>query len=96
MLTLLPVLAITNGMLFMIKGGILSGAFYLYAGLVFLAIFPMVWFPRFGPLILALPSAVGFFATGLQYHRRQLRSRLAGGPDNGVRAMNAMGACKLG
>ena len=54
-LTLLPVLAITNGMLFMIKGGILSGAFYLYAGLVFLAIFPMVWFPRFGPLILALP-----------------------------------------
>ncbi len=74
-LTLLPVLAITNGMLFMIKGGILSGAFYLYAGLVFLAIFPMVWFPRFGPLILALPSALGFFATGLQYHRRRLRSR---------------------
>ena len=62
-------------MLFMIKGGILSGAFYLYAGLVFLAMIPMVWFPRFGPLILAVPSAVGFFATGLQYHRRRLRSR---------------------
>jgi serine/threonine-protein kinase len=74
-LTLLPVLAITNGMLFMIKGGILSGAFYLYAALVFLAMFPMVWFPRFGPMILALPSAFGFFATGLQYHRRLLRSR---------------------
>ena len=49
--------------------------FYLYAGLVFLAMIPMVWYPRFGPLILALPSAFGFFATGLQYHRRLLRSR---------------------
>jgi serine/threonine-protein kinase len=74
-LTLLPTLAITNGMLFMIKGGILSGAFYLYAALVFLAIFPIVWFPRFGPLLLALPSAFGFFATGLQYHLRRVRSR---------------------
>jgi serine/threonine-protein kinase len=74
-LALLPTLAITNGMLFMIKGGILSGAFYLYAALIFLAMFPIVWFPRFGPLLLALPSAFGFFATGLQYHLRRLRSR---------------------
>ena len=72
-LTLLPALAITNGMLFMIKGGILSGAFYFYAALVFLAIFPMVWFPRFGPIILALAASVGFFATGLQSHVRRLR-----------------------
>jgi serine/threonine-protein kinase len=74
-LSLLPALAITNGMLFMIKGGILSGAFYLYAALVFLAIFPIVWLPRYGPLLLAFPSAIGFFATGLQYHLRRLRSR---------------------
>jgi serine/threonine-protein kinase len=74
-LTLMPVLAVTNGMLFMIKGGILSGVFYLYAALVFLSIFPIVAFPRFGPLIFALASAVGFFATGLQYHLRRLRSR---------------------
>jgi serine/threonine-protein kinase len=74
-LTLLPALAITNGMLFMIKGGILSGAFYFYALLVFLAMFPIVWLPRYGPLLLALPSAIGFFATGLQYHLRRRRSR---------------------
>jgi serine/threonine-protein kinase len=74
-LTLLPALAITNGMLFMIKGGILCGAFYLYALLTFLAIFPIVWYPRLGPMLLALPSALGFFATGLEYHRRLLRSR---------------------
>jgi serine/threonine-protein kinase len=84
-LTLLPALAITNGMLFMIKGGILSGAFYLYAAMVFLAIFPMVWFPRFAPLILAVPSAAGFFATGLRYHFRRLRSRrLAARPERPV------------
>jgi eukaryotic-like serine/threonine-protein kinase len=74
-LSLMPVLAITNGMLYMIKAGILSGAFYLYAALVFLSIFPMVAFPRFSPLIFALASGVGFFATGLQYHLRRRRSR---------------------
>jgi serine/threonine-protein kinase len=78
-LTLLPALAISNGMLFMIKGGILSGTFYLYAGLVFLAIPPLVWFPRFGPLILALSSAFGFLATGLRYHLRRIRSRRLAG-----------------
>jgi serine/threonine-protein kinase len=74
-LTLMPVLAITNGMLYMIKGGILSGAFYLYAALVFLAIFPMIWLPRYAPLIFAFAAGVGFFASGLQYLVRRLRSR---------------------
>ena len=74
-LALMPMLAITNGMLFMIKAGILSGTFYFYAALLFLAIFPMAAFPRFGPMIFALASAVGFFATGLQYHLRRLRAR---------------------
>jgi serine/threonine-protein kinase len=84
-LALSPVLAITNGMLFMIKGGILSGVFYLYAALLFLAIFPMVWFPRFAPLIFATGSAIGFFATGLQYHIRRLRSRRLAEQDPEVR-----------
>jgi hypothetical protein len=59
----------------MIKAGVLSGAFYFFAGLVFLSVFPIVWWPRYGPILLALPSAFGFFATGLQYHRRRLRSQ---------------------
>ena len=80
-LTLAPMLAVTNGMLFLIKGGILSGAFYLQAAVAFLAVFPMAWFPRFAPLIFGVVSALCFFVTGLKYHLRRLRSlRLAQTP----------------
>ena len=44
-LSLSPMIAVTNGMLFMIKGGILSGDYYLQAALTFSAIFPMAAFP---------------------------------------------------
>ncbi len=50
-LSLSPMIAVTNGMLFMIKGGILSGDYYLQAALTFAAIFPMAAFPRFAPMI---------------------------------------------
>jgi hypothetical protein len=77
-LALAPMLAVTNGMLFLVKGGILSGAFYVQAAAVFLSIGPMVWFPRFGPLIFGTVTACCFFATGLKYHLRRRRSvRLA-------------------
>lgn len=75
-LTLAPVLGITNGMLFLIKGGILSGAFYFQALATFLAIIPMVWFPRFAPIIFGGVSAACFFLTGLRAH---LRRRLVTG-----------------
>jgi serine/threonine-protein kinase len=73
-LTLAPMLAVTNGMLFMIKAGILSGSYYVQAALTFLAIFPMVAFPRFAPLIFGVVAAVCFFVTGLKYRLRRLRS----------------------
>ena len=59
--------AVTNGMLFMIKAGILSGDYYVQAALTFLAIFPMVMFPRFAPLIFGIVAAACFFVTGLKY-----------------------------
>ena len=67
-------IAVTNGMLFLVKGGILSGIFYLQAALVFLAILPMVWFPKYAPLIFGLLAASCFFATGLKFHLRHLRA----------------------
>jgi serine/threonine-protein kinase len=73
-LKLAPMIAVTNGMLFMIKAGILSGGYYLQAALTFLAIFPMVAFPRFAPLIFGVIAAACFFVTGLKYRLRQLRS----------------------
>lgn len=74
-LTLAPMIAVTNGMLFMVKGGILSGAFYVQAAFVFLSVIPMALFPRVAPLIFGLVAASCFFATGLKYHLRRHRAR---------------------
>jgi serine/threonine-protein kinase len=74
-LALLPMIAVTNGMLLLIKGGILSGGYYLQAALTFLAIFPMVAYPRFAPMIFGAVASACFFATGLKYRLRSLRSR---------------------
>ena len=64
----------------MIKGGILSGSFYVQSLAVFLTIFPMVWFPRFGPIIFGAVSALCFFVTGLKAHLRRNRSRRLASP----------------
>jgi serine/threonine-protein kinase len=71
---LAPMLAVTNGMLFMIKAGILSGGYYVQAGITFLTIFPMAAFPRLAPLIFGVISAACFFGTGLKYRLRRLRA----------------------
>jgi eukaryotic-like serine/threonine-protein kinase len=58
----------------MIKGGILSGDYYLQAALTFSAIVPMAAYPRFAPIIFGVVGAVCFFAAGLKYRLRRLRS----------------------
>lgn len=74
-LSLSPMIAVTNGMLLMIKGGILSGGYYLQAALTFLTVFPMAAFPRYAPAIFGIVASACFFATGLKYYRlRNLRS----------------------
>ena len=77
-MALAPLLAITNGMLFLVKGGILSGEFYLNAALVFLTLIPATLYPPIAIPAIALVSAGCFFATGLKYHLRHLRSRRLG------------------
>lgn len=74
-LTLSPMIAVMNGTLFLIKGGILSGGYYVQAALTFLAIAPMAWFPRFAPITFGVVAGLCFFATGLKYHLRYRRSR---------------------
>ena len=73
-LKLAPMIAVTNGMLFMIKAGILSGDYYPQAAVTFLAVVPMAYFPRFAPLIFGVVAATCFFVTGLKYRLRRLRS----------------------
>jgi serine/threonine-protein kinase len=73
-LSLAPMIAVTNGMLFMVKAGILSGFYYFQAAAAFLTILPMACFPRFAPLIFGVVAAVCFFVTGLKYRIRRQRS----------------------
>jgi serine/threonine-protein kinase len=79
-LTLSPILAVIAGMTFAVKAGMLSGAFYVSAALLFATALPMALYPRYGILLFGLTTAVCFFVPGLKYHRQRLRSlREAGG-----------------
>jgi serine/threonine-protein kinase len=71
-LTLSPILAVFAGMVFVVKAGMLSGAFYLPAIALFLTAIPMALFPEIAPLLFGAVSAACFFIPGLIYHRRRL------------------------
>ena len=74
---LAPLLTITNGMLFVVKGGILSGEFYVQGALLFLTLIPATLYPPIAIPSFALVSAGCFFVTGLKYHLRHLKARRA-------------------
>ncbi len=73
-LTLSPVLALSSGMVFLIKAGILSGTFYFYAVVLFLTALPMAAFPDYSHIIFGVVSACCFFFPGWKYHRQRKRS----------------------
>ena len=73
-LTLSPVLALSSGMVFTIKAGMLSGAFYFQAVALFLTAIAMALFPNVGITIFGVVSAASFFVPGLKYHRQQRRA----------------------
>jgi len=73
-LTLSPILAVIAGLTFVVKAGMLSGAFYISAAALFLTAIPMAIYPEYGPLMFGFVSAVCFFVPGLKYHRQRLRS----------------------
>jgi serine/threonine-protein kinase len=70
-LKLSPVLGLIAGMVFMVKAGILSGAFYVQAGALFLTAWLMAIFPNFAHLIFGTVSAACFFFPGLKYYRQR-------------------------
>jgi serine/threonine protein kinase len=73
-LTLAPLLAVIAGMTFMVKAGMLSGAFYLSAAAEFAIAAPMALYPEYGLLLFGLVTAVCFFIPGLKYYRQRQRS----------------------
>jgi serine/threonine-protein kinase len=73
-LSLTPLLAVIAGMTFVVKAGMLSGWFYLWAALEFLSAIPIALCPDEGPLIFGGVTAVSFFIPGLIYHRQRQRT----------------------
>jgi eukaryotic-like serine/threonine-protein kinase len=73
-LALSPVLAVFSGMVFLIKAGILSGAFYAAAAVLFLTAGVMAIWPRFALSIFGLVSGACFFVPGVKYHLRRARA----------------------
>lgn len=68
-LTLSPAVAVAAGMILIMKAGILSGRFYLWAALNFAAAIAMTLLPQVSVLLLGLVSALSFFLPGWKYYR---------------------------
>ena len=73
-LELAPMLAVIAGITFIVKAGMLTGAFYVQAVSQFLITIPMALFPDYGILLFGVVTAFGFFIPGLHYRRQRLRS----------------------
>ncbi|MES2789327.1 MAG: serine/threonine-protein kinase [Planctomycetota bacterium] len=76
-LTLSPVLALSSGMVFLVKAGILSGSFYLQAAALFLTSIVMARWPDYGLTVFGVVSGLSFFLPGLKYYRQRHRTRKA-------------------
>lgn len=76
-LTLSPVLAISSGMVFIAKAGILTGEFYIQGAALFLTALVMASLDRFhypySITLFGIVSAACFFVPGLKYYRQRLR-----------------------
>ncbi len=78
-LTLSPVLGLISGMVFVVKAGILTGTFYIYAAAMFatsiaMAILQHAQWP-YGISLYGLASAASFFIPGWKYHRQKRSNR---------------------
>ena len=80
-LTLSPILGLTNGMAFMVKASVLSGKFYFYAALMFLTGVAMAAMHRagwdYGISLFGIMAAASFFFPGLKYYRQRKQAERA-------------------
>jgi serine/threonine-protein kinase len=74
-LSLSPVLALSSGMIFLIKAGMLTGQFYLQSAALFATAIAMAVLQRYdipvGITLFGVVSAGCFFFPGLKYYRQQ-------------------------
>lgn len=74
-LSLSPVLGLINGMTFLVKAGILSGAFYVQAAALFATTVAMALLPDYAHFIFGAVGAACFFFPGLKYYRQRLQNK---------------------
>ena len=72
-LTLSPVLALLAGLVFFAKAGILSGAFYIQAAVLFATALVMCVALDVSHVIFGVVSGICFFVPGLKYFRQRGR-----------------------
>ena len=70
-LELAPLLGALAGMTFLMKAGILSGAFYIPTAVMFATSVLMALLPPVAMILFGLSSAACFFLTGLKYYRKR-------------------------
>ena len=74
-LSLSPVLALTSGMIFLVKAGTLTGQFYFQSAALFATALMMAWLQRMdiplGITLFGIVSAACFFIPGLKYYRQR-------------------------
>ncbi|HEX4132373.1 MAG TPA: serine/threonine-protein kinase [Pirellulales bacterium] len=74
-LRLSPVLGLISGCVFLVKAGMLSGAFYVQAIALFTTALVMAWFERtnlpWGISLFGIVAAASFFIPGLKYYRQR-------------------------
>ena len=73
-LTLSPVLALLAGTVFFVKAGVLAGAFYVQAAVLFATALVMCLVPHYQHVVFGLVSGACFFVPGCKYFRQRLRS----------------------
>jgi len=73
-LKLSPVLALLAGLVFFAKAGILSGAFYIQAAVLFATSLAMCRAGAFAHILFGIVSAACFFVPGLKYFRQRGRA----------------------
>ena len=77
-LTLSPLLGVIAAMVFIIKAGMLNGAFYLQAIALLGTAMAMALMPPHAHLIFGIVSAACFFLPGFKYSRRRRIARVEG------------------
>lgn len=66
-----------DGMVFLAKAGILTGAFYVQSIALFITAGLMAIFPDWAHIIFGAVSAACFFFPGLKYYRQRWRGLMA-------------------